>query len=231
MPIYGEYHFETGDFSEWDGTEASGTGNSIAVSSVRAKAGTYSAKVHIESSGKARCYDYNIMDLGAGSNIWASGWFFFPTGFDVDSGIHWAILYPQQTGSPYQSIRVHINDAEELRVYNALNAAWHDQASPIAVPLNEWVGIELYIYAHDTNGQIELWQNGGRIIEVSGIDTMPSTNWSNLYAGCGYMGGTPSSTYEFWFDEIYLQDEQKITPAVVQAIRLNPLGLRRFGGF
>jgi hypothetical protein len=232
MAVWGIYDHEEGDLSDWDGSETSGTGNSIAVSSTRAKAGTYSVKVHIATVGKARCYDSNVIDVGSGEELWLSGWFYFPAAFDVDSGVNWGILYIQQSGSPYYNIRVDINDNEELFVHNRVNDTSYYQSSPISVPQDQWVGVELYVYVHDTNGIIQLWQDGVKIIDVTTIDTRAASNWRHCYAGCGWMSGTQTTDVDYWFDEVYVQDEQKIPPAppAAVAVRLNPLGLRRFGG-
>lgn len=229
MTVHFSDGFESNDFSAWTATEVTGADNSLAISSTRAKAGTYSAKAHLENAilgDKTRCYKFGL-NIGSGNHIWASAWWWFPTGFDAEAALY--LMKLQQSGSPYAGVMVLMNSSEQLYVRNSVDEATFTQDSPIAVPLNKWVPIELHIYAHDSSGIIELWQDRARIIEVTGIDTIPSSNYDYCFYGIYYVTGTHNGPSDLWFDEVYIQDGQKI-PAPVGAIRVNPFGLRRFGG-
>jgi len=232
MTVHFSDGFETGDFSAWTDTLVNGNDNSIATSSAQAKAGTYSAKVHLENAvagDYALARKINFASIGNGSHIWASAWWFFPTGFDAQTTIR--LFFVQEDGSPWAAICVQLNSSEQLYINDLLNMDQYYQDSPISVPTNQWVGIELHIYVHNTQGYMELWQDGVKIIEKTGIDTLPTNNYAHIRFGAVYVyGDQDTGGTDFYFDEVYIQDEQKI-PAKVGPIRFNPFGIRRFGGF
>lgn len=230
-------HFKDGfedDFNPWTGIQVVGEDNDIIVSGARAKVGANSALVHIEEAvvaDKAKCYVEDDFSLGDGSDIWISAWLFFPTGFDCEQNFN---LISLRSGSvDWKGFVVQMDSSEQLQIRDEINGAFRYQASPIAVPFNDWVGIEKRIYVHNSEGIVELWQDGNRIIEVTGIDTLPGANYADLDIGLTYLwGGSWTGPDDFWVDEVYVQDEQKILPPepTKYGPRFNPLGMKRFGG-
>lgn len=232
MTVHFSDGFESNDFSAWTSSSTLGGDMSIATSSVRAFAGSYSAKVHIENAAAgdyARLLKEDAMDKGSGSHIWISGRFFFPTGFEAEAKLRLILI--QEWGGFWKSVCVAaMNTNRELLIWDHFNDAEYTQDTPIQVPINQWVGIETHIYVHNTEGYYELWQDGVKIIEQTGIDTLSTNNWKRAWYGCCSVDASWTGPDEFWFDECYVQDEQKI-PVQVGPIRFNPLNLRRFGGF
>jgi hypothetical protein len=99
------------------------------------------------------------------------------------------------------------------------------------VPTNQDVGIEMYVYVHDTAGIIRVWQDGLLIIEATDIDTRQPNNFNQIGYGCVVNAGDIEEAKTYYFDEVYVQDEQKIVAAgPAGPARFNPLNLRRFGG-
>lgn len=66
-----------------------------------------------------------------------------------------------------------------LMVQQASNSYFYRQVLDdyTALPLNAWVRIKLRVYLHATRGEVEVWQDGRRVLMVQGINTI------NTFAG------------------------------------------------
>ena len=232
MTVHFSDGFESNDFSAWTGVLVVGASNSLATDATHPYLGTYGAKVHIENAvvgDKARCYVENDFSLGAGALIYISGRLFFPTGFDCEQSFNLMTL--GEGAGDYKAFHIQMLDNMVLRLEDTINAATYTQPSPVAVPIGQHCGIEMCLYVDNSSGYVQLWQDGIKVIEQTGIDTQPATPWKDLQIGLQYLwGGSWAGPDDFYFDEVYVQDSQKI-PQQVVAIRFNPLNLKRFGGF
>lgn len=207
--IWFEAYHETEDLSEYDGSEINGSGK-IAVTSGRAKDGVWSVRAELGDPGPgdyARVWKYGL-NIAVGNKIYTSGWWWFPSSFNLRNPLY---LYKlEQAGSPYKGIKTILNGDEELFIYDDINGASYVQGSPISVPREEWVGIETKIYAHESEGILELWQGAARIIQVTGIDTMPSANYTKLLFGAYYNAGDQDYDIDLGFDVVCVQNQRKI---------------------
>lgn len=203
--------FEDG-FNPWTGVQITGEENDIAVSSIRAKVGTHSAMVLVneaEVADKAYCYKGPFGSVGAGNHLWASAWLWFSTGFNCEAGFNFIQMH-ENTGA-YKGFIVQMLDNEVLKINDGINSASYDQESPIAVPTNRWVPLELHIWVDNSDGIVELWQDKVMVIQQTGIDTLPATNYARFAIGLLYLwGGIWSGPDTFYIDEVCIQNQQKI---------------------
>lgn len=95
--------------------------------------------------------------------------------------------------------------------YNSPNS--FEQVDRIYLPANEWVHIEAkYVQSDINNGEITVWQNGVRILNITGVRTILNENstW-----GIGNYTDHISGGYETGSAEVYFDD------ACVSTIPLN----------
>jgi len=213
MAVWFESHFEDNDFSEWTDTQTNGASNTITTHQPLAKAGTYSALVHLEgavSGDYAYARHTNFASLGDGTTIFASAWYYFPADFEADTILR--LFRVQEQGAPWSGVYVELDADNQLQLLDGNGT--HTQTSPISVSTGDWTGIEVEIYVHATEGYLKLRQDGVVIVEATGLNTVCDNNYGRLGYGCVYVTGNQTEE-DFYFDEVYVQDSQKIgAPAV-----------------
>lgn len=209
--VWFDAHFEGDDLSEFTGSEVNNEGGGgITTSSAHPYAGTYGAVVNLidaVAGDYARVYKSGL-NIGVGNYIFVSTRWYFPSAsFNPTASLILGVLY--EDSSPYGSFDLGINSDKQLYIYDSINAATYTQTVPISVPLDQHVGIELEVYAHESAGYIKLYQDGVMIIEQTGIDTMPATNYDVYKCGAHYVLGTMANDLIYYFDEVFVQDARK----------------------
>lgn len=198
-------------FNPWTATEVNNVGGGdISTSSGPAYAGTYAAIVNLIDpvlNDYARAYKLGL-NIAVGSYIFSSAQWYFPSAtFNLTDWLY--IMKLQESPSPYGGIIVAVNASKQLYIYDTVNSASYTQASPISLPLDQYVGIELEIYAHQSAGYIKLRQDGDVIIEQTGIDTQPTGNYDRIFCGA-YMSADQVNDLIYYFDKVSVQDGQSL---------------------
>jgi hypothetical protein len=172
--------FESGDFSEWDGTSA-GSGDSVTVSSSDKHHGSYS--LYAESNGNGG-YEYARVSktispqptlhvrayvkpvaIGAADN---QDRLYYLT-LIADSAVAWA------------GIRNISNEIKwEVMARNGTGYVANNQEAPLT---NQWYCLELYWTKHATEGEAILYVDGVQVANVSNIDTSYYGDAANLRVG------------------------------------------------
>ena len=153
-----------------------------------------------------------------------SAWYYFPTTYnpnkyppwDPGDGGWWNVFQFKSddhngVSQPMWSLNVeHDDDAGVMQFYlwsgpNPPNS--FSQASPLPVPVGEWVHIEaLYEVASDRSGRIAIWQDGVPILDVRGVQTvLPGSHQKPIWGIGNYTdhidGGSVGGTATVYFDD------------------------------
>jgi uncharacterized repeat protein (TIGR02543 family) len=166
--------FESGDFANWDGTSTT-TGETATVVSSPSYDGFYGAR--FTSNGGAsteQAYVYKVVDV---SEVYVRGYFNIGGSLPLnDNGDRFYFIRllagNGQTGLAYAGIR-RDNGVDEWVLYalNGYTAVWTYAQSPL--PQNGvWYSVELHWKLGGSGaGVVQLYLDGVKIIEVTGINT------------------------------------------------------------
>jgi hypothetical protein len=187
-----EANHETGDTSEWAGSQSgtifnSGTGK-VEWTDEIARSGTGSLALSVrQASGEtqaARIFRWAENPPEA----YYSAWFYFPE--LVHPARWWNIFqFKSKLGDrtdPTWIVNVGTDSqgAMRLYLYDAITrTSHHDSVSsePMVIPVGEWTHIEVLLrQATDDSGRIALWQDGRLLYELEGVQTTLADNvqWS-----------------------------------------------------
>ncbi len=135
-----------------------------------------------------------------GSDLWYQARYYFTQNLPYSIADFESQWYDQSPGPRI----VFTNGA--LAVENKFgNKIKFNQPKPVRVPINEWVTIKLHIKFHESQGTIELWQNGIQILTVHNQPTLPLRNavQTNIEVG---ISATPNNCV-LYMDDIQLSDK------------------------
>ena len=177
---------ESGDLSEWrpGGKEAvfnTGTGR-VDVSDAYARTGRYSLKLSVEDSAQqtqaARIFQNTVFEASdTPQSAYFSAWFYFPE--HVQTRANWWNVLQFKTRTEKRNdptFVLNVNGPEEgmmtFCLFSTLIRQSYTQSEPLALPLNEWVHVEVkYTASPFKNGAVVVWQNGEEILNVQGVQT------------------------------------------------------------
>ena len=74
-----------------------------------------------------------------------------------------------------------------------------------------WKYIDIYGYVHNTAGWLQMWENGTKWCEVTGIDTYPGNDWNRLVLGSSWEGAAANEVC-YVFDDFVVDDEASPAP-------------------
>ena len=213
---------ETGDLSEWSlndggGIFNTGTGVASATSSL-ANSGRNAAALTISNAANAtqavRLFRWS--EPRTTPEAYYSIWLYFPETYAPTSWWNieqWKSKMSETINDPLWTLNVGNRSGQMyLYLYDWLNGASVSQPTVHYLPVGKWFHLEtFYRQATDKTGQITMWQDGAKILDVSGVSTKrvgDEVQWSvDNYTD----GITPSDA------TIYLDD------AVISTTRIGDL--------
>lgn len=204
--------FETGDWSVWEGTET-GSGALTDETSIVYE-GSHSSKSTISAgSGYARFYNWTYSE----NTIYARGYFYFPSGFSVDSGSWVTIMmfsHDQAPNTWFLSLYATVND--KLQFKNVHADTYSDESS-IVIPKGQWVSIEVKVTVHPSAGEARLWIDGSEVITFTGQDLEVNTGDNNrgVVAGIVESGGAQTPANATLYADAFFIDDEYIGPDLV----------------
>jgi uncharacterized repeat protein (TIGR02543 family) len=165
--------FESGNFVNWDSTTTTSGETATAVSS-RYHHGSYSGR--FTSNGGAGTEQAHVSKAVDVSEVYVRGYFYIDGSLPLnDNGDRFYFIRllaaNGQTGLAYAGIRRDGGvDKWVLYTLNGYTAVWTYAQSPL--PQNgAWYSVELHWKLHSNTGVVELYVDGVKIIQVTGINT------------------------------------------------------------
>lgn len=157
-------------------------------------------------------------------NAYYSTWMYFPKTYNPDKhpkwdpgdGGWWNVFQFKANDSdgdsqPIWTLNVdHIAESKtmEFYLYSKENKpSSYAQPNPIAIPVGKWVHVEaFYQVSAQDDGQITIWQNGKKILDIQDVRTALSENNENAIWGIGnytdhIAGETNEGTATIFFDD------------------------------
>lgn len=204
--IYQE-NWESNDREQWPNlSEVNAT---IDTSSTQAHSGTYSLKVDITSAaGQASIY--KTTQTPTWDTIYVRFWVYLTStlvgNMDVDNdGTGLLCLSDNTVASLVGIYIIQSSGTDYLMVEYSGGAASLSTSIPSS---DTWHCIEVYLYAHDSNGEIKLWVDGVLADSASSEDTLP--NSLLVYVLLGNDLYSVGVTGAFYLDDIVIDDENYI---------------------
>jgi hypothetical protein len=135
------------------------------------------------------------------ASAYYGAWYFVPEAHST-GGALWNLLHFRggtgEEAAYHHLLDVTLVDAAdgglELVVYSSVAARTYRAESPVPVPIGKWFHIELYLRrAADATGAVTLYQDGTRLLDVSGVVTDDSTH-AQWYVGNLAYGLNPAES-------------------------------------
>lgn len=183
--------FESGDLQNWSGT-LNTLGETVTVSNVRSRAGTYSARFTTDGSGGVeRAYVYK--SVSEMSEIYVKAYIYIAAGMPlVHTGDRLNIIAAGTAGGGIitsASIQRY-NGVDRWTIRDSSGAAWFATSGP---SMGQWYVVELYLKIGATDGIVRLWVNGQKIIEKTGLNTANQGNVASVRFGLPFIYGVTAS--------------------------------------
>ena len=164
--------FESGDFASWDGTSIS-SGETASVVTTPSYHGSYTARFTSNGGSSVEdAYIYKIVDM---NEAYVSGYFYLDSSLPLtdnsDRFYFLRLLSSHQNGLVYAGIR-RDGGVDKWAVYtlDLYYPSWVYAETPL--PQNgRWYHVELHWKMDSIAGLVELYVDGAKIIEVTGINT------------------------------------------------------------
>jgi hypothetical protein len=169
---YFEDGFEQGDFSMWDKTSRS-YDESVTVSSVRPYKGLFHGRFRSNGNGATE-YAYVSKSLNR-EELFARGYFYVARGLpltDNDDRFYFMQLRAGEQAVARVGVR-RVNGVDRWVLYARNGTSWADpyyDLSSVAT-MNQWYSIEVHWKQHVSQGLVEVFLGGEKILEISGINT------------------------------------------------------------
>jgi hypothetical protein len=104
-------------------------------------------------------------------------WYYVPSG--STDPVNWNLFFfqarvPGGALDGLWDVSIEETDDGELALYllDHVSGRFHHQTSPLSLPTERWVHIELYLkLASDDTGEVALWQDGEELLRVTGVMT------------------------------------------------------------
>ncbi|MBS7634464.1 heparin lyase I family protein [Candidatus Bathyarchaeota archaeon] len=180
--------FESGSFNAWSGTAVT-SGETATVVTSRRHHGSYSAKFTTNGGGAAsstseNAYVYKSIDV---DEVYVRGYFYIENGLplsDNNDRFYFLRLYGSSIAIAYAGIRK-INGADKWTVYLRTDkgGSWTDAVSGPLPQVGKWYCIEIHWKKDPSNGLMELYVDGVKIISVTNVNTAPYGNAKRLDFG------------------------------------------------
>ena len=164
--------FESGDFGQWTGTTVS-SGESATVASTLPHHGTYHGSF-TTNGGNSWESAYSYIDIDE-DEVYARGYFYVDDGLPLvdDDDRFYFLRFPAQ-GVSLTGAGVRRSDGVDKWVMYARDGeGW---AGPVyatspAIEAGRWYCVELHWKEHSSQGLVEMYVDGERVLEMENIDT------------------------------------------------------------
>lgn len=180
MAILHSDDFETGDFTNWTGIF-----NTPTVEGTHVHGGSYAMKVDTN-------HEYAFQTGLNNATVYCRLWIYVPA---IPSGTDKINIIYLKTADNSVVAQVRIM-TDRWRVYDVLGAFWDYVATPQA---NTWYEVILAIFVDAAAGWIDLYINGTRQINSTGLNT-DNGHGNITYYYVGSMAGA-GTDYEAWIDD------------------------------
>jgi len=193
-PYVFEDGFESAGFSAWSGTTTT-SGETATVTGTQPHHGVYSASFTSNGGGGTEnAYCYLTVDM---DEVYVRGYFYLESGLPlVDEGDRFYLLRLAGTSQNlvYAGIR-RDGGVDKWMVYARNGANWMDWTynDTVLPETGRWICVELHWKLDSAAGLVELYVDGSKIIEVTGIDTDNYGNAVRVEFGLIYASGVQNS--------------------------------------
>lgn len=214
--------FEPGNLSEWTGDGEGGLYSQNASSQTSATTavahdGRYAGVVAIAPTASMVSTSYLFRNQPSPAQGYYSAWFYVPSSITVGSWLSLTHFSGSQTGDGKNLFALWDVNLYALpggglaaQLYDYVNQVNLQQTTPVAVPRDTWVQIEVFLSkAVGASGEVAVWQGGTPILARSSVATVPN-DWLQWDLGGASDNILPSPAY------VYVDD------AAISLIRLGP---------
>jgi len=149
-------------------------------------------------SSQARCVEQGVFPAVA----YYGAWYYVPA--PATNTGDWNLLHFQSgDGGPIPLNRAYLWDVSLTNVsdggihisfFDFVNMSSPDASAVPPIPIGQWFHIEVYFKrAADSTGEISVWQDGEKAMDLSGLVTDPA-NWGQWYVGNLVTGISPAES-------------------------------------
>jgi hypothetical protein len=187
--------------SHWDSNNLMGPAK-YSVDTTRAYRGTRSLKVHHDA------IDAGVIASGAVgetqsfpmSDFYVRVFMYVPSPLP---GQNEAVIFSNQAAAPYTGVTLEIDDQGKLVTYNNIASPVLYQQSPVAMPLDRWVCVELEVLA-TASGYPRLWLDGAEVTALKVTQNLAgSPPIGSVQLGINiYKPPTAAPAHDVWYDEV-----------------------------
>lgn len=164
--------FESNSFAKWTGVLAS-SGEAAITINWRAHHGKYSARFS-SNAGGATEYAYTYKTISE-TDVYVRGYFYFAAGLPLtDNGDRFYVLRLMAGSQSLASVGVRRNNGVDKWVLNARSGS--GSAGPVyatspTVAMGRWYCVELHWKQDTAQGLIEMYVDGVKILQITGLNT------------------------------------------------------------
>lgn len=185
--------FEDGT-ARWHGFQREPEANSVAVTTRRAHSGSRSLECHAVPNSRGSKADIFIGGLHFVRNdhVWFRGWYYLEGAQDASLLFLWDLEASRKYQSPGR--RLYLQDggtiSSDLGKWWGRNTFRQPRQTAIPFPHDRWVELRAHLFlSEDSNGRLEVWQDGARILDASGR-TLPTARaiYDRLQVGITFNG-------------------------------------------
>ena len=186
--------FESGDFSKWTGTLTT-SGETTTVASYGPYSGNYHGRFASDgSSGAEHAYCYKTVNE---EKVYARGYFRIVKGLplsDNDDRFYFIRFRAGDQSLAGVGIRRY-NGVERWMVYGRDGSSWvwPTYATSPSIEMNHWYCIELFWLKDASQGRIEVYIDGQKIFEITGINTAYFGNVDSVHFGLIHAAGVQNN--------------------------------------
>ena len=175
----------------------------------------------------------NYSAVGSGGEIWARGYYYFPTGFSFNNQSGgWGVIKTLRlysNSNPANSIFIETGQTPGLIVLSNETGGRQSDTTGVTyntntkVDIGAWQSLEIYVkFAADSSGIIRIWKNGTLVLQDTGHPTSQGGGGSGTmsYVMSYWNSGCPATQDEYLDDFTWTSD----TPSNVDAAGNHMIG-------
>ena len=184
QPLLFEDGFESGDFSKWTGTTTT-SGETATVASYRPYSGNYHGRF-TSNGGSGVEHGYSFKTLNE-EKVYARGYFRVVRGLPLsDNNDRFYLIRFRAGDQSLTGVGIRrYNGVERWMVYGRDGSSWvwPTYVTSPSIEMNRWYCIELDWQKHASQGKIEVYIDGQKIFEITGINTSYFGNVNSVQFG------------------------------------------------
>jgi hypothetical protein len=201
--------FETGDFTNWNGTQYGGGGIAPSVTSTYVYSGIYSA--NFTTDGTQDSYSRAMHIVQDTNEVYQRSFVRLEDLPDTSGSILWVLRVAQEDGTWISSAGVNLTDG--LYYWHIQESGGTRNYTQQTINADVWYELEYYFNA-TTNGKATLWVNGTLMCDMTG-DFTNDIAMVYPYLYCDYENQVSPKTVlhdNYWVDSIRIGSGTPMTP-------------------